>query len=54
MKEYGEWKDFGDGLYCCSKCGMPSGWSHPALKRQILDRYCSSCGAEMKNPVPAA
>lgn len=45
-----EWKDFGDGIYCCSRCGMTSGWSHPALKSQMLDDYCGSCGAKMDNP----
>ena len=45
-----EWKDFGDGIYCCSRCGMPSGWAHPAIMRQMLGDYCSSCGAKMDNP----
>lgn len=45
-----QWKDYGDGIYCCSKCGMPSGWTHPALRSQTLDDYCGSCGAKMDNP----
>lgn len=45
-----EWKECGDGIYFCSRCGTPSGWSHPAIKSQILDDYCSSCGAKMGNP----
>lgn len=45
-----EWKDFGDGIYCCSACGMPSGWAHPASRRQILDYYCGNCGEKMDNP----
>ena len=45
-----EWKDFGDGIYCCSRCGLPSGWAHPAIMRQMLGDYCSSCGAKMDNP----
>ena len=47
--ETGAWTDYGDGVYCCSSCGMPSGWGHPSLNVQILDRYCGSCGARMKN-----
>ena len=47
--EVGEWKDFGDGIYCCSHCGMPSAWAHPLLNIQMLERYCGSCGARMKN-----
>lgn len=45
-----EWKDFGDGIYCCSSCGMPSGWAHPSSRRQVLDYYCGNCGAKMDNP----
>ena len=47
--DIGEWKDYGDGIYCCSSCGMPSGWANPSLAMQNLDRYCSSCGARMTN-----
>lgn len=45
----GEWIEYGDGIYCCSCCGMPSGWAHPTLHMQILGRYCSTCGAKMTN-----
>lgn len=45
-----KWEDFGDGIYCCSHCGMPSGWRHPALNVQILDDFCGSCGEKMDNP----
>lgn len=45
-----QWTDFGDGIYCCSHCGMPSGWAHPSLKEQMLDNYCGSCGEKMDNP----
>lgn len=44
-----KWMDFGDGIYCCSHCGMPSGWSHPALTCQSLAQYCSRCGDKMEN-----
>lgn len=47
--ESAEWVEYGDGIYFCSSCGMPSGWGHPALNVQILDRYCGSCGARMEN-----
>ena len=45
-----EWMEDGEGIYYCSTCGMPCGWSHPSLRIQYRDRWCSSCGARMKNP----
>lgn len=45
-----KWMVYGDGIYSCSRCGMPSGWSHPALKKQMLSEYCGSCGEKMENP----
>ena len=44
-----EWKDYGDGVYTCSECGMPGAWAHPRLSMQSLGRYCSFCGALMTN-----
>ncbi|MBR1616323.1 MAG: hypothetical protein IJ673_12735, partial [Treponema sp.] len=43
------WTDFGDGIFCCSACGMPGGWAHPALKAQALGEFCDHCGAKMSN-----
>lgn len=47
-----KWMDFGDGIYCCSACGMPCGWAHPALNSQTLANYCDDCGAKMENANP--
>ena len=44
-----QWKDYGDGIYVCTHCGIAASWSHPKIAVQMLSEYCSSCGLKMDN-----